>query len=244
MTAKSSNKSARDTVYHFLHKKIIEMQIMPGAVINPKELAEYLQVSRTPIRDALMQLEKESLVETAPQKGTYVSKIDIQRVRDERFMRACLEEKIAALFLKSYTDSDYKQMEMILLRQKEAYEHLDTRTFLQLDNDFHAVMYHVTSHTYCLEMIQNLSGHYHRIRLLSLSDPDICASTIQQHKELLMMIKDKHLEELQKQIIAHITEKGMEVIKLQKRYPSLFSTILVEEPSDRNIWEGDFLAEV
>jgi len=244
MKSKVENQGARDTVYSFLHKKIMDMQLMPGAVINLKDLAEYLEVSRSPIRDALMQLEKEYLVETTPKKGTYVSKIDVQRVKDERFMRACIEEKIAEIFMNVYTQKDYQELESNLHLQNEAFKNRDTRTFLQLDDDFHSVMYKATDYTYCLQNIKNFSGHYHRIRLLSLSDPDICSETIKQHVELMALINSHQVDELQKQITAHIYEKGTEVKKLQKRYPTLFLTASNEDKATQNIWENDFLSEL
>lgn len=220
------------------------MQIMPGAVINPLELAEYLNVSRSPVRDALMQLEKEFLVETAPKKGTYVSKIDVERVADERFMRACIEEKVAVAFMNTCTEEDLKKLEDNLILQKEAFKNRDTRTYLQLDDEFHALMYEETNHIFCRHAIANFSGHYHRIRLLSLADPDICADTIRQHEEIMNLIRTKQGEELQKKITSHICEKGTEVKKHQKRYPALFTSVPNENIIAKNIWDYDFLSEI
>jgi len=244
MTSTKTKQNARDIVYPFLHKKIVDMQIMPGAVINPLELAEFLNVSRSPVRDALMQLEKEFLVETAPKKGTYVSKIDVQRVKDERFMRACIEEKIAVAFMNICSEEDLKKLEDNLLLQKEAFKDRDTRTFLQLDDEFHAIMYEATNYIFCLQAIANFSGHYHRIRLLSLADPDICSDTIQQHEELMILIRTKQGKELQKKIISHICEKGTEVKKHQKRYPALFTSVPNDDTGTKNIWDYDFLSEI
>jgi len=244
MKIKIKNQGARDTVYSFLHKKIVDMHLMPGAVINLKELSEYLEVSRSPIRDALIQLEKEYLVETTPKKGTYVSKIDVRKVKDERFMRACIEKKIAAMFMDVYTEKDYQDLETNILLQKEAFKNQDTRTFLQMDDNFHAIMYKTTDYIYCLQTIANFSGHYHRIRLLSLSDSDICSETIEQHAELMNLISRRKVEELQEYIVNHIFEKGTEVEKLQKRYPSLFIQTLNEDKNTKYIWDKDFLSEL
>jgi DNA-binding GntR family transcriptional regulator len=64
------SKTAGENVYNFLRTSIIELRVKPGQIINIKELSEFLKVSRSPIRDALIQLGKDGLVTTTPQKGT------------------------------------------------------------------------------------------------------------------------------------------------------------------------------
>ena len=98
------SQTAGENVYQYLRSSIIGLQVKPGQTININELSDFLKVSRSPIRDALIQLAKDGLVTTTPQKGTIVSKIDIQRVRDERFMRACIEERVLREFLESYAN--------------------------------------------------------------------------------------------------------------------------------------------
>ncbi len=238
---KQTQLTAGDSIYTFIRKKIIELQIKPGEFINVNELSEYLNVSRSPIRDALIQLEKEGLVTSAPKKGTIISKINVQRVKDERFMRACIEEKIAGEFIKVYTEKHIIQLKNLIELQKKAAKASDLREFLRLDDEFHAVFYEAADRIFCLEAIKNMSGHYYRIRLLSLSDPDIAKQTLDQHEEILNLILAKDYESISKLLFSHICEKGDEVNRLMARYPDLFTGI-IEVPKEKgNIWELDFL---
>ena len=66
--------------------------------MNIKTISERLNVSRTPVRDALIKLAKEGLVDVIPQKGTSVSKIDLKRVEEERFLRESLELRAIEIF--------------------------------------------------------------------------------------------------------------------------------------------------
>ena len=81
-------------VYGILKTKIITLEFYPGQMIKESLLIEELHVSRTPVREALILLANEMLVQVYPQRGTYVSKIDVADVRQLAVMRHILEKKI------------------------------------------------------------------------------------------------------------------------------------------------------
>lgn len=248
MTAKKNIKHAQATaggnIYTFLRKKIIELQIKPGEFINVNELSEFLNVSRSPVRDALIQLESEGLVTTAPKKGTIISKIDIHRVKDERFLRSCIEEKIAVEFINVYTEKHIAQLRDIIELQQKAAENNDLREFLSYDDSFHAVFYEATDRLFCLGVIKNMSGHYYRVRLLALSEPEILKSTLDQHEEIIDLSLKKDSRRLARLLSSHIAEKGAEVTMLTAKYPDLFTGVMKQPKEKRNIWESDFLKPV
>ena len=131
------SQTAGENVYDYLRTSIVELRVKPGQTININELSEFLKVSRSPIRDALIQLGKDGLVTTAPQKGTMVSKIDVQRVKEERFLRACIEERVVEEFLEIYKESDIQKMQSILENQRQTVNEEDAREFLRLDDALH-----------------------------------------------------------------------------------------------------------
>lgn len=237
-------KTAGEKVYLFLRNKIIELNIKPGELINLQELADILNVSRSPIRDALMQLENEGLVESIIKKGTYVSKIDLERVSNERFMRACIETRLVKIFLETYTQENIEEMEHCIAMQEIALQKRNPRDLLKWDDEFHAVMYKVTNYPVCLQMIQNFSGHYYRIRLLSMADPVIALSIYEQHQKMLNWYKEKNQSALEQSIDFHIVDKNDEVLKLQMHYPDLFSDFTSILESQHTILETDFLKQM
>ncbi len=233
--------SADETVYDFIKKRILGLNIKPGETININELVNFLNVSRSPIRDALLRLEKDGLVTATPKKGTIVSQINSIRVQDERFMRACIEVKVAAEFLERHTDADLARMEKMIEAQSKAAHQGDTRAFLEFDDMMHAIMFDVTNHLFSLEAVQNMSGHYSRMRLLSLADNGIMQKTLHEHKELIALIRRGDSSELTNLLNEHITEKGAEIQTLLARYPDLFEKDMQFKKDDFNMWEGDFL---
>ena len=87
----SSIRSARDQVYYWLKEDIMKFRLIPGTHISEKEISGKYEVSRTPVREAFLQLAKEGLLEIYPQKGTRVSLIDLDLVEEARFMRENLD---------------------------------------------------------------------------------------------------------------------------------------------------------
>ena len=158
-----SASTAGDNVYHYLRTCILELRVKPGQSININELSDYLKVSRSPIRDALVQLARDGLVTTTPQKGTTVSRIDIPRAKDERFMRACVEERVLEEFLECYSNEHINTLNNILERQKKTQKDKDIRNFIRADDDFHSVFFQATNHPFSLENVLNMSSHYYRI---------------------------------------------------------------------------------
>lgn len=244
MTSQKSPKDAQtagENVYQYLRNSIIGLQVKPGQIININELSDFLKVSRSPIRDALIQLAKDGLVTTTPQKSTIVSKINIQRAKDERFMRACIEERVLEEFVKIHQPIHINMLQEVLVQQKQTMESQDTRSFLLADDAFHAVFFQATNHPFSLENVLNMSSHYLRIRLLSLAEPDICEQVYGQHKEILRLIQDKGFQDFRKIIELHIVEKKDEEARMKRKYPDLFTGIEEIDDLKNKIWEEDFL---
>ena len=96
---KKDDSRANIWVYNQLREKIETLELKPGTELNLTELSDSLGVSRSPLRDALLRLERDSLVDIFPQKGTRVSFLDIADIRQERFMRTNLELGAVSRFM-------------------------------------------------------------------------------------------------------------------------------------------------
>lgn len=240
----SNSRTAGETVYQYLRTRILELHVKPGETININELSEHLVVGRSPIRDALIQLAKDGLVTTTPQIGSIVSKIDVHRAHDERFMRVCIEQKVLEEFLQIYSDREINELRDSLAKQEQALINQNARAFLREDDAFHTVFYLSTKHPYSLNTVLNMSGHYYRIRLLALSDSNVILQTFQQHKELLDSILTKDLLKIRSLIDFHVKQKDGEETFMRKRYPDLFIGFDRLKSSSTNIWEDDFLLSI
>ena len=94
ITAQRQGETVRDYACRIIKENIVTMELKPGSLVSETELAKELGVSRTPVREALIQLGKNGMVETFPQRGTKVSLIDTDSVNESRFYRLVIEKAL------------------------------------------------------------------------------------------------------------------------------------------------------
>ena len=99
----NTSNTVNGAVYEELKRSIITLRLAPGTEMSTLEIATKLNVSRTPVREAFLRLQNEDLVEMVPQKQTIVSRINLDRVEQERFLRESLEAAAIPLVLSRYT---------------------------------------------------------------------------------------------------------------------------------------------
>lgn len=230
-----------DSVYYSLRKNIMHLNLKPGESINIKEIAEQLEVSRSPVRDAFIKLEKEGLITSIPKKGTTISKINLDRVSEERFLRQCLEEKVVLLFLQKYSDSDITQLKSKIEKQKESISTKDMKSLLEYDDQFHEIFFRVANKMLCWETLKNMSGHYRRVRLMALWDEEVVNYVIERHNQYIKLIMDGNSEELKKLTETHLTQQNQEEKILVEKYPDFFESTLDDVESNLGFLKKDFM---
>nr|WP_319490048.1 GntR family transcriptional regulator [uncultured Caproiciproducens sp.] len=238
------NTTIGDDIYSNLRSYIIELKIRPGEIISIKDIATELNVGRSPVRDALIRLEKEALITSLPQRGTMISRINLHRVTEERYIRTCLEERTTILFLQKHSQEDIAALKKCLDDQKESILCHDCRKLLEYDDNFHKVFFTATDKQLCWETLRNASGHYRRVRLLSLLEKTILENIISQHEEMIQLIIDKNEEQLQKVLEDHLTKIDKEELDLANRYPDLFDQEHQEQRKPSFFLQSDFLQEL
>lgn len=214
--------TASEEIYQTLRSEILSLRFKPGNELNLQLLSEQLQVSRSPVRDALMKLSGDNLVDIFPQKGTRVSLIDLKRVEEERFLRKSLEESAVRKFLNVYTEENLHLMEESILLQKKALEDENFIDFLAADNAFHGVIFSAINMGRIWDLIQSQGGNHHRIRLLSFSEKNVLGNIIEQHQNMLGALRNKDIKELLTLEDKHLSKLLQETESMVLRYPNYF----------------------
>jgi DNA-binding GntR family transcriptional regulator len=124
-------------IYTSLKEKILLMEYPPGQILQEKELADQFGIGKTPIREALIYLEAEGLVERVPYGTTYVAEIDFVKLRDTFELRNSLVEIAGQWASERVTQEELRQMEDILQRMKNE---TDPKSLMRLDSEFHEVI--------------------------------------------------------------------------------------------------------
>ena len=211
-----------DNVYYILQQNIVNLKLKPGELLNVKNISDLLNVSRTPVRDALIKLGKDGLVDIIPQKGTRVSKIDIRRVEEELFLRQSLEARAVTVFMQTYNESHINRLMEYINQQEESLITQDYTSCLQYDDAFHQVFFEAIDKNMCWETIVNTSGHYRRVRLMSIWDHDIFAGVIEQHRNMVENIISKNIQNVQKLFLEHSSKLVKEIEILSEKHPEYF----------------------
>jgi GntR family transcriptional regulator, rspAB operon transcriptional repressor len=221
MTGKSTSNIS-ETVYAVLRKNIINLTLAPGTLISETDVAERLSVSRTPVREAFIRLSHEALVSIFPQKGTFVSKIDLSRVQEERFLRESLECEVIRLFANYHSEQSIERLKRNLKQQQAALEEGSLTRFIEFDDQFHAIMFEETNKQLCYQVLKSYSSHYRRIRYLSMFLSEVSAHNIDQHQQLLAAIEDHDSELASSLLKHHIRKLIIEKDDICEKYPEYF----------------------
>lgn len=206
VSAKLPGENNRNYSYRVIKEAIMSLQLKPGQSISEIELAELLQISRTPIREVMAKLREEHLVEVIPQVGTYVSKINPLLIEEAAFVRVTLEREILKLSCEAFPKDalfDLKKnvaQQEILIGQKGM-----EREFHRLDKEFHWIIFRGNNKENAWSAITRLSTHYNRIRLLSEMEHTF-EDAIIQHKKIIEIIEQQKTEEVEAAVQQHIIE--------------------------------------
>ncbi|MGE4584505.1 MAG: GntR family transcriptional regulator [Sphaerochaeta sp.] len=214
--------TASEEIYQTLRAEILSLRFKPGEEMNLQLLSSQLQVSRSPVRDALMRLSSDNLVDIFPQKGTRVSLINLRQVEEERFLRKSLEESAVKKFIYQAREEHYERMERTISEQAESMKQNDFVSFLEADDLFHSIIFEGIGMTRIWKIIKAQGGNHHRIRLLSFYEKNVLANIIDQHKEMVEALRYKQMDSILRLEDKHLSKLLQETESMFQRYPGYF----------------------
>lgn len=159
--------SLKQQAYEAIKEAILTLRFKPGDALVEADLAERLGVSKTPVRDALSDLEKEGLVVRVLHKGTYVSKITKRDICEIFELRAVLEGLAARLATANITAEDLDALQALLREQDESLARGDIAQASLCNRRFHAAIIKKAGRHRLLDILTHLEDHTQRFRVLS-----------------------------------------------------------------------------
>ncbi len=129
--------SLRDQVFEEIQRAILEKRLNPGDHIREQELTKLLNVSRTPVREALVLLERDGLVDISPNRGCFVREFNERDIREIFELRIALESLAASLTVDHLQESDFAYLEELIQRQADSNARHAQTEVSQLDLEFH-----------------------------------------------------------------------------------------------------------
>ena len=215
-------RSASGDVYERIKGDILTLSRVPGAEIKINEIAAEMGVSRSPVRDALMKLGDEGLVDILPQRGCWVSLIALDRVDEERFLRHSLERSVLSYFIEFAKASDISRLLYFVSLQREAVKEGDEMAFFLNDDKMHESIFQSAKKERIWQIISRESGHYRRMRLLSFDQPGVLEKNIEQHVALIDALERKDLALALKIEGEHVFKLTFEAGEIIRDNPTYF----------------------
>ena len=207
-------------MFELLREAIISLELTPGTTLSRAEIAARFGVSQTPVRDALMRLDEEGLVEVFPQHATVVSPIDLNLAQQAHFLRRSLELEIVRALALDPRPPLVTKLKGIVAQQAAAAGAEDFETFSAMDRLFHETMYRAAGMHELWQLVRSRSGHIDRLRRLHLPTPGKAQEILEDHTLILDAIAAASPGEAQQNLRDHLSGTLAQVEEIRARYPA------------------------
>lgn len=222
MFAQRSAKTLAESLYQDLHKAIASMDLLPGAPLSENEIAADVGMSRTPVREAILRLSDEKLVEVVPKSGTFVARIPISALPEAQVARQALEDATVRTAANLATEADVRELREIIARQYKIVETGNNHDYHIVDDELHAKIAEVARLGGLWHMIQNAKVQIDRCRKITLQDPGRKRLATREH-ELVVDAIAEHDEETACRLMArHLLGLQLDLPAIYKEYPDYF----------------------
>ncbi|MBO4908226.1 MAG: GntR family transcriptional regulator [Lachnospiraceae bacterium] len=218
---KMPKESARDYALRVLKGNIISLDLKPGTAISENELATEIGISRTPVREAIIELAKAYLIEIYPQRGSFVSLIDPKMVEEARFLRRVMDTAVIEEVCETCDEEGIRLLEENVELQEFYLSKGTPEKIFDLDNKFHRDIYVVAKKDIIYDIHSTLMIHFDRVRNLSVVTVKNYG-IVGEHRAMLEAIKAKDKEEASRLVAKHLDHYHVDEKEIKSRRPEFF----------------------
>ncbi|MEK9968085.1 MAG: GntR family transcriptional regulator [Ferrovibrio sp.] len=217
-----SRATSAALVYERLHDDIIALRIPPGASLSENDLAGKFGVSRTPVREALLRLADEGLVEIVPKSGTTVSRIPYAQLAEAIVIRRALEEVAVREACQRATKSQITGLWALVERQREAAKADDRSGFHAADEAFHAAIAEIAGYPGLWQLVNQVKVQVDRIRHLTLPENGRMLRATKEHSTVLTAMEKRDGDRAIAAMRSHLDGLNHSLPEIRRRNPDLF----------------------
>jgi DNA-binding GntR family transcriptional regulator len=212
-----------DVTYSQIREDIMNMNLEPGTDVSVQKLSERYGVSRTPVREAVVRLQQSGLVEIYPQRKTVVSQIDLQRVREEWFIRTSLEAAVVDEFIRKCSELVADTMLELVTKQKKYLDKEHFREYYMKDNRFHELIFETAGEALAWRTIEDTSSHFNRMRLLHGKMNGVQQEALDQHEKMVIAARKRDSDAMRILVKEHSNNLLNQITIMSKLYPQFFT---------------------
>lgn len=223
MLEKKKGEKAAQYISRVLLHNILEIDLEPGERLKEDELCDIFNVSRTPVREAIIELKYMHMIEVYPQKGIFVSLLNRKQIEEGQFLRMNIEPKVVERVCRCCVDEEFltKQRETVVLM--EYYFARDARRAMQLDQEFHERFYKQASLPFVYEIVNRATLHLYRMRkLVKMTYNNSYA--VENHGEILDAVERGDCVCAREAVEKHLNNTMHDFYTMLERYPQYFDS--------------------
>ena len=194
----------KDLAYEEIKRLILDGKLSGDMPISENVLANMLDISRTPVRDALRRLEMDGFVRVIPNQGVVIREVSISDVKEIYDMRIALEEFVVRELADGLSDEDFCNLEAILKKQEEACEKRDAVAFHEEDRRFHDYLMRAYGNAMITNFIAKLRDRIEGINVNMLKTPGNMQLFYGEHKRIFEALRKRSGEEAAKEMDEHL----------------------------------------
>ena len=213
------------SIYRLLRHEIVNLQLRPGERLSENELAARFGTSRAPVREALIRLVEDGLIEVRPQRGSFVSRISLRAMERARFVREALE---AAIVRRAAQDgiapAAHAELEAAIQAQVEA--GADPARFTEQDDRFHRGLAEAAGLGSVWDVIEREKAQFDRMRYLSLPATTPVEILVEQHRAILDAVVERRPAAAERELRKHLREVLQIAGDLASRHQDLIAADL------------------
>lgn len=206
-------QALQEVVYLRLKERIVNCDMLPGSVISEDRLAIEFGTSRTPVREALLRLKRENLVDIFPRQGTFVSQISLKDIYEVFQIRLIIEPRVARAVGKNMDAA-------VLENFRRTFASIDVRgssfkEWFRHDREFHSYIIEKSDNRRLVQMYSSIMDQNLRMRILAGKVPRRIADTNQEHEKIVDALLSQDEDRIEKVMSDHILASRDAALKIE-----------------------------
>lgn len=214
--------------YEVLRDSILTGQLIPGEVYNEMALAKELGISRTPVREALLELSSQGLVTYLPRKGVVVKHYTKRDVEEIFELRSAIELAALEKVVKASPPYDLTKLEKSIDDQRKAWKKNDSDAYIHFDRVFHLAFCEMMGNRRFFAILENIRDLIHLMAIQALDKEGRWEEVLNEHKEVIFAVKqgnvdlgkramDYHLEKSKQAVLEQINSEEKDTARIGSR---------------------------
>jgi DNA-binding GntR family transcriptional regulator len=204
--------SLTEAAYQAIKEQILTNRLKPGEAVPKERLIRELGLSRTPLREAMLRLEKEGFVTVRPRMGTFASQLDLRQIQEMYQVRRALEGLAARLAAGLVERAKLESVENDLLRQRVE-GRIDCAALSESGQGLHRLIVESCGNQVLTGMIQSLQDHFRRFRALSLELPEKVLASHREHLAIAAALREGDTARAQRLVEDHFEHAGRSLVE-------------------------------